>query len=619
MTRQQRGQPRKWKHFPNPSLSGDVQPTIQGTLDEWEDSSVPERELQTILITVMKNHRRLAHLTSVLAQLRLGNAPTLIIDDEADQAGLNSLVNQQDESTTYRRLLALRSAVPHHSYLQYTATPQAPLLINIIDRLSPNFAELLTPGSEYTGGREFFVDRTDLIRVIPQGDLPVRGGVMSGPPDSLLLAMRIFFLGVAASLVQEQANGNRSMLVHPSQGTMRHSEYFQWIRSAKSTWQRALELPEGDADRADVIADFETAYNDLVQTVPDLPSFEVLLTRLVHAVRRTREQEVNARVGRTPPILFHDTPAHILVGGQAMDRGFTVEGLTVTYMPRGVGVGNADTVQQRARFFGYKRRYLGYCRVFLEADTRDAYSSYVRHEEHMREQLRVHRERGEPLAAWKRTFLLASNLQPTRDEVMDLGYMRYNFGNDWYASKVPHELPDVTQANRDLVARFVGTLALQPDAGDVRRTDMQVNLVAHNVPLGDILEQLLMHFRVMRQSESQRFTALRIQLRQILERNPLATATFYVMSRGLNPVAVRERPVTATGELTSYLFQGANPNTGYPGDRELPSAEAVRVQIHHLRLLQDGQLVADDVPALGIAISDGIRDDVVVQSRTLAG
>lgn len=443
MTRQQ-GQPRKWKHFPNPSIRGDVQPTIQSTLDEWQDRTVPERELQTVLITVMKNHRHLAHLAQLLAQLRLANVPTLIIDDEADQAGLNSLVNEHEESTTYRRLLGIRDLVPQHTYIQYTATPQAPLLINIIDRLSPNFAELLTPGDDYVGGRDFFVDRTDLIRVIPQSELPVRGAVMSGPPDSLLLAMRIFFLGVASSLVQEQGHSNRSMLVHPSQGTMRHSEYFQWIRSAKNAWQRALELPEGDPDRADVITEFEVAYEDLAATVPDLPPFEALLGRLVHAIRRTREQEVNARAGRTPPVLFHDTPAHIVVGGQAMDRGFTVEGLTVTYMPRSVGVGNADTVQQRARFFGYKRQYLGYCRVFLEADTRDAYASYVRHEEHMREQLSAHRQRGEPLSDWKRTFLLAPNLRPTRDEVMDLGYMRYNFSNDWYAPKLPHESEEVT-------------------------------------------------------------------------------------------------------------------------------------------------------------------------------
>ena len=52
-----------------------------------------------------------------------------------------------------------------------------------------------------------------------------------------------------------------------------------------------------------------------------------------------------------PEIRWQTEYAWILVGGQALDRGFTVEGLTVTYMPRGLGVGNADTVQQRARFF----------------------------------------------------------------------------------------------------------------------------------------------------------------------------------------------------------------------------------------------------------------------------
>ena len=70
-----------------------------------------------------------------------------------------------------------------------------------------------------------------------------------------------------------------------------------------------------------------------------------------------------------------------------MDRGFTVEGLTVTYMPRNVGVGNVDTIQQRARFFGYKRSYLGYCRVFLDQVTIDAYNAIIEHEENVREQL----------------------------------------------------------------------------------------------------------------------------------------------------------------------------------------------------------------------------------------
>lgn len=102
----------------------------------------------------MKHYRRLDRLNDLLLELELDDIPALVIDDEADQAGLNNEVNQQRQSATYTRLLTLKSRLPHHTYLQYTATPQAPLLINIIDALSPNFVDILTPGTDYVGGRK---------------------------------------------------------------------------------------------------------------------------------------------------------------------------------------------------------------------------------------------------------------------------------------------------------------------------------------------------------------------------------------------------------------------------------------------------------------------------------
>ena len=103
-----------------------------------------------------------------------------------------------------------------------------------------------------------------------------------------------------------------------------------------------------------------------------------------------------------------------------MDRGFTVEGLTVTYMPRDMGVGNADTIEQRARFFGYKRRYLGYCRVFLENGVRDAFRFYVEHERDIRRRLQEHRNIGRPLERVASGILrLDTGLSPTRRQVLE--------------------------------------------------------------------------------------------------------------------------------------------------------------------------------------------------------
>src|SRR5439155_5542212 len=135
--------------------------------------------------------------------------------------------------------------------------------------------------------------------------------------------------------------------------------------------------------------------------------------RLPQAVRETVVTEVNRRQSATPSINWAREYPHILVGGQALDRGYTVEGLTVTYMPRGRGVGNADTIQQRARWFGYKAGYLGYCRVYLSDDTFQAYRSYVIHEEDVRRRLRAHRATGRPMSEWRRAFLLDASMRPT--------------------------------------------------------------------------------------------------------------------------------------------------------------------------------------------------------------
>jgi hypothetical protein len=360
---------RKWMMFPNPGSTNAR--VLQDLLRDWRDDATPDEQKMTALVTVMKNHRHLANLRNLLRELDLSRSPVLIIDDEGDQASMNTRVNQADESTTYQRIGEIRRACPHHTFLQYTATPQAPLLISLIDTLSPNFVHVLEPGAGYIGGRELFIDRGDRhVRPIPDDELAADPDEADVPPESLFLALRIFLLGVAASYVASQSNpgGNRSMLVHPSHRTTRHSVYTGWVQRVKRQWEAILERPDTPA-ATELLGEFRGAYDDLRATEPDIPSLDDLCHALPRAIRLTQVLEVNARGGRTPQIPWFNAYSWIIIAGQAVDRGFTVEGLTVTYMPRGVGVGNADTLQQRGRFFGYKRAYLGYCRVFLSPNT----------------------------------------------------------------------------------------------------------------------------------------------------------------------------------------------------------------------------------------------------------
>jgi Z1 domain len=616
---------RRWKHFSNPSLKGTARRSIESALLRWRDHEIQAHERQTVLITVMKQHSHLKNLIDLLSGLsvELGGVPTLVIDDEADQAGLNTMVRKGGESTTYQRLLSLRGLLPHHTFLQYTATPQAPLLINIIDALSPSFAEVLTPGQSYTGGRTFFNEQyMSLIRRIPGAEIPTNDNVLTEPPDSLLAAMKVFFLGVAAGIRlagmdRGGAPRNRSMMVHPSIRTSYHVDYFRWVDAVMKRWQVTLALPTDDPDRQELIEEFREAYDDLARTVPDLLPFDELISVLQRAIRETVPIEVNARgEGRTPPVEWQQDYSHILVGGQAVERGYTVEGLTVTYMPRGRGVGNADTIQQRARWFGYKAGYLGYCRVYLSSETADAYRSYMEHEEDIRRRLREHSRRGGSLKEWKRAFLLDTGLRPTRNNVLSLDYMQDVYSNDWFTPRAPHESPEAVAENRTLVQRFISNYRFSPDAGDERRQEHQRHLVATSVPLRDAYENLLIPLRTPRASDSTPFTGLRLQIERYLSDNPDATCIVYRMSGGI----VRDRDVKENIDELRRLFQGAYPDTKgeiYPGDSKVRVKGELTIQIHALRVLnrKKRRVLAEDVPAIAVFVPAEMTAGWLVQEE----
>lgn len=145
-----------YKLFENPTLE-----YAQRIRNALNISSKP-----TILITVLKHHKYISDLAAMFNSMQLkqtlGKAGVLIIDDEADQASLNGYAYKNSKSeeweddeytTTYSSIMKLKGALANHSYIQYTATPQGPLLISIMDLLSPKHHTVLTPGKTYTGGK----------------------------------------------------------------------------------------------------------------------------------------------------------------------------------------------------------------------------------------------------------------------------------------------------------------------------------------------------------------------------------------------------------------------------------------------------------------------------------
>ncbi len=603
---------RPWRHVPDPTLVLNSHHVIRDILDEWEDATVPLEERRTILVTVMKEHRNLQHLIDVLLRVDLESVPTLIIDDEGDQASLNTQIRRGLQSTTYRQLLTLKGIIPHHSFLQYTATPQAPLLINIVDILSPAFAEVITPGQNYVGGREFFGDAANVVRTIPQNEIPSQHNPVNAPPPSLLRAMRFFFLGAAVHLVTRSMPAHRSMMIHPSQRILRHGQYLDWAVRAREGWMVILGQSEDNPDNHDLLQQFGEDYADLQVTAELIPPFDQVVPRLLHAMRRTRVRPLNSTGEGSVPINWGENPYWILAGGQSMDRGFTVQGLTVSYMPRGPGVRNADTIQQRGRFFGYKRSYYGYCRVFLEEEVCDAFREYIDHEEDIRSQLIEHRSTGRPMSEWRRQFFLNRNLRPTRNSIIDINYQRRRFGNQWVYPNGPHDTEEAIETNRAVFQSFQGQLQfVRHDGLDRRRSPK--NLVSRNIPLARVHEDLLTRINIRRLEDSQLFSALLRVIQIHLMRNPDDTCSIFLMGggrtirRGYEDDEIKE------------LFQGRQYDSNgitYPGDRKVLENVGISVQLRYLTLGEHNQRpIAQNVPHAAVWIPALIARDVVEQPQ----
>jgi Z1 domain len=480
------------------------------------------------------------------------------------------------------------------------------------------------------------VQNPNLVRAIPHLQIPSNHNPVHEPPESLLFALKIFFLGVVAGEIKRDQR-NRSMMVHPSRLTNSQNTFFTWIRNVCESWKRLLasSAPADTDEKNELLKDFKEAYDDLKLTVSDLPTFDELTTkRLLHSIKNTRIMEINASRGKTPEIRWSDFYSHILVGGQAMDRGFTVEGLTVSYMPRALATGQVDTTLQRARFFGYKGSYLGFCRVWLDNANIEAFRAIIEHEEDVRARLEEFDVNNKHLNKWDREAVLARMLRLTRPNILYNDIDRDYFGQEWFIIRNPHDTDVLIPQNKNIVTEFTtnNLSEFSINIGHSERTEMQSHLVAE-LQLSECLKNLLIKLKFTLESESQTFSSLRSVLNSHLENNPNETCLLYVMSSKIENNQLvqlkRQRRLNANNAIKE-LFQGEQPTTNgrlrkgevYPGDRNIRDEEKICIQIYRLGLLDingndilddNGNRIYDDLESLAIWIPEPIGRDIIRQ------
>ncbi len=607
---------RQWKLFSTQQKgfqTGELE-RVQSELTKWQRGNPRAR---TVLIVCMKQHHHLDNLAKLMTRLDLQGVPTLIVDDEGDQAGINTKAKKSEQSTTYARILALRDRFPEHSYILYTATPQAPLLISRIDTLSPDFGMVLTPGEQYVGGQDFFspAGQEKYIETILASEVPDPLNPPVKPPKSLLSAMREFFIGVAIGLLegQDRKGKNRSMMIHPAVPKSDHLMYMRWVKQTKEDWRTILD-DAGHPRRDEVLQEFRKSAHGLLKTYPCEFTFDEITECLLEAIESTAIQELNTREkSRIPSIDWKGEYSWILIGGIGLDRGFTVEGLTVSYMPRSTGVGNADNIQQRARFFGYKRGYLGLCRIYLTTENIDAFTDYVRHEESIRSSIRRHLEEGKTLKDWRRTYFLDQKLQPTRSSVVLLEMYQSRGKGGWIAPTHPHEDSEILAENRETANSILRDLDLYQYAEPGWNEKQAVPAFSDSIRLVDFLPYFG-RLRYKWPDDNMEHSSLMLMLDRLVAEDPDTTCSFYAFSGPWSGVdAVRSLNDEQPAKIKN-LFQGSNARTNYPGARALISQSEVTFQLHRYNLqTSNGKRTLRDVPVFAVHFPDKLIERVWIE------
>jgi hypothetical protein len=296
---------------------------------------------------------------------------TMIIDDEADQASLNTQTNLplRPPSGVNRELTELRQKFASLSYVQTTATPQALLLQDETAAFHPDFVTVTTPGTGYCGGDVFFLDedfnQPTYLSFVPTIDVQnlVRTNQI---PDTVAESLATFFVSAAILRLLGSAK-NFTYLLHTSFRQADHRLATGLVDDFRNQFALeatiAVRAGEGTADQA-MVTLIHIAYDRLANGFPHRPEFADVLREIAHAIASTEVIEINSSTGEG--VSPNPSRRHtIYVGGTKIGRGVTVKNLLVTYYGRDARYPQVDTVLQHARMYGYRQAELPAIRIYL--------------------------------------------------------------------------------------------------------------------------------------------------------------------------------------------------------------------------------------------------------------
>ncbi|MES0832582.1 Z1 domain-containing protein [Nocardiopsis tropica] len=396
----------KMRGFKHPDINSLTTQKLKGDFNKNFAQQLGFKIGGTPVVLVIKKHQSIInHVTEWMSSMhgeevgdgksKVRDVPLLLIDDEADNASINTNKAGDGPTSINKSIRGLLNAFEKASYVGYTATPYANIFIDPDvddpehgkDLFPESFALTLHSPSNYFGPERLFGlvgddgddekeplpltrDVNDAVSWVSDGHKAslVIGKTM---PESLRKAIDAFVLGCAARRARGKKDDIKSMLVHVTRFKKVQEQVAEQVLGYLLETQQDLATRFGTnaqrrLDRLQELweKDFETTTKHFPAEDAKRLKWKQVKEHLPEAVDKIEVRKVN---GDAKDALEYEQRkgtgwSVIAVGGQKLSRGLTLEGLTVSYYLRLSST--YDTLLQMGRWFGYRPGYEDLCRLY---------------------------------------------------------------------------------------------------------------------------------------------------------------------------------------------------------------------------------------------------------------
>lgn len=316
----------------------------------------------------------------------------LFIDDEADNASINTK-DAEEQTTINKGIRRILSLFKRSSYIGFTATPFANVLIdhNENNDLFPtDFIQVLKTPSDYMGAESIFPEKGKYHNVLKSNDDAEQHIPMIIPkdqrtifvveelPESLKEAIRIFFIQNVIRDLRGDKNKHRSMLVNVSHLVYIQNQVNELITNEVGELQRQIKqyiLNESAPIHIEFMQLFEAEFSNIPET------WDQVYKNLYVSTDKIENEVINAQNKGFQYEDYPDGARIIAVGGFALSRGLTLEGLSTSYLYR-------NTLMQMGRWFGYRPNYADVIKLYMPNRSVDWYFQILEATNDLKRQLK---------------------------------------------------------------------------------------------------------------------------------------------------------------------------------------------------------------------------------------